>query len=137
MSEAAFVQIGNYPSLILAEVAKSRLSLNGIHAEIFDSELANLYTNALGGVTLRVKPEDYAAARALLESEDAVDENVVPDEDVITRSSVYCPRCHSKDLEVRNMDSAPRAFSVGKLLRKWLGLGKDMRCRHCGNTWMD
>jgi len=136
MSEEAFAQLGNYPSLILAEVAKSRLALSGIQAEIFDSELANLYTNALGGVKLMVRREDYDAARLVLESADVVGEDAVSDEDVITEGSLYCPRCHSKDVEVKSPDFSRRGFSLSRTLRNWFGFQKDMRCRHCGNVWM-
>ena len=130
-----WVAFENYPTLIAAELAKSTLALSGIEAEIFDGEIANLYTTALGGINLMVKPGDLDAAREILKSEHDVEDYVVPEAELITAASVYCARCHSKDVETRKIVRKPGPIFIVNVFRKWLGDKKTMRCRHCGNAW--
>ena len=137
MSEYDLVQLENYPTLIAAEVAKSTLELSGIEAVIFDGETANmnwLYTNALGGVKLMVKPADLEAAREILKTEHDVEDYEVSEADIITASSIYCSKCHSKDIEIVKSQAGSK-FSIAKTLGKWFGGPREFRCRNCGNTW--
>ena len=136
MEKNGWILLENFPTLIAAEMAKSRLVSEGIDSEIFDGEMASLYTSALGGAKLMVKPEDKGRAREILESENLVEDEVVSEADEITPSSVYCSQCHSKDVEIKSLDSVKRGFSLVKTLKKWLGFTKILRCRNCDNTWM-
>ncbi len=135
MSNGDWVKLENYPTLIAGELAKSTLALSGIEAEIFDGEIANLYTTALGGVNLMVKPENLEAAREILQSEHDVEDYVVPEAEIITATSTYCSKCHSKDVETRKIARKPSPIFIVNLLGKWFGDKKTMHCRHCGNTW--
>ena len=135
MTYKDLVKFENYPTLIAAEVAKSTLALSGIEAEIFDGEIANLYTTALGGVNLMLKPEDLEAAREILQSEHDVEDYVVPEGELITATSVYCSKCHSKDIETRKIARKPGKIFIVNWLGKLFGDKKTMHCRHCGNTW--
>jgi len=114
-----WVKLESYPTLIAAEAAKSTLALNGIESTIFDGEMAGLYSNALGGAKLMVKSEDCDAARELLKAEMFTEDAVVSEADEISDSSVYCIRCHSKNVEVENV-------------KKWFWTKKVIRCRACG-----
>lgn len=136
MEKDDWILLEKFPTLIAAEMAKSRLASEGIDAEIFDGEMASLYSSALGGAKLMVKPEDKVRAHEILESESLVEDEVVSEADEITPSSVYCSRCHSKDVEITSLDSGKRGFSLVKAFKKWLGFKKILRCRKCGNTWM-
>jgi hypothetical protein len=135
MSEKDWVQLENYPSLIAAELAQYKLTQHGIDSVIFDDEVASLYMSALGGVKLRVASKDLSAAQEVLKFDDALEEDVVAEEDLLTNTSVYCSRCHSKDIEVKNVDEVARGLGLLKRIRKWFGIKKTLRCRHCGNTW--
>jgi hypothetical protein len=136
MDKDGWILLENFPTLIAAEMAKSRLASDGIDSEIFDGEMASLYTSALGGVQLMVQAEDKGRARDILESESIVEDEVVSEADEITPSSVYCSQCHSKDIESKSLDSVQPGLSLVKTLKKWLGFKKILRCLNCGNTWM-
>lgn len=123
-----WVEAGNYPTPIDAQMALAHLEAHGITAAVYDAELANswVYTNALGGVRLMVAPEDLEAARKILAQDEPVDATAVADEDVISDAAPYCPRCHGKDIETRE--------DTGKIHRLF-GFTKSLRCRACGHEW--
>jgi hypothetical protein len=130
------VQVENYPTLITAELAKSKLDLAGIGSEIFDGETANmnwLYTAAIGGVKLMVREEDLEAAREVLAAEVDSEEPEIPPDKVITGAEQFCPACHSRDVETQ--ERRERGFSIGDVLNRLLGDAKPRRCRKCGNEW--
>ncbi len=135
MKTGEWVKLENYPTLIAAEVAKSTLELSGIEAEIFDGEIANLYSTALGGVNLMVKPEDLESSREILQTEHDVEDYVVPEAEIITSTSVYCSKCHSKDVETRKVVRKPDPIFIVNWFGKYFGAKKTMRCLRCGNTW--
>ena len=126
----------NYPTPVDADIARARLEAAGIEAVVFDGELAAswVYTNALGGVRLMVRPGDLARARDLLATEEPPDDaaeelleasgEIPPDAD----ATGFCPACHARDVEPR--DEAPR----GRIAR-WLNPGAPLRCRACGHRW--
>ena len=85
---AELVDVGNYHDAVPAELARARLTSNGIQAFVVDSAAFNpLLNDAVGGVRLKVYEEDEARARELLD--ETLDEQD-DDEDV-----VRCPRWSS------------------------------------------
>jgi hypothetical protein len=65
----SLVELAQFPFYFEAEIARSRLESEGLHAVVFD-HFANQYL-AWGrtiGVRLMVLDEDYDAARAILDS---------------------------------------------------------------------
>lgn len=128
MNAADWLEAGNYPTPLDAQIAVARLEAHGIAAAVYDAELANswVYTNALGGVRLMVAPENLGAARKILAEDEPVDAAAVADEDVVSDDAPYCPRCHAKDVGVREEKGA---------FRRLLGFKKSLRCRSCGHAW--
>ncbi len=136
MNSADWIEAGNYPTPIVAAVAKAKLEGHGINAALFDAELANswVYTNALGGVRLMVAPGDLEAARDVLSADESLSDadaaNAVSEaEDIFGADpDSWCPDCHSKEVDVRR--EAPRGW-----LRRYLNPGPALHCRACGNSW--
>ncbi len=130
------VQVENYPTLITAELAKSKLDLAGIGSEIFDGETANmnwLYTAAIGGVKLMVREEDLEAAREVLAADVEAAAPEIAEEDAISDDVLFCPACHSRDIETPERETG--GFSLGDVVNRWLGDARPRRCRKCGNEW--
>src|SRR5580704_353168 len=64
------VTIASFPSVIEAQLAKSRLESEGIDCFVADENIVTmnwLYSNAVGGVKLQVDRADFEVARQLLE----------------------------------------------------------------------
>ena len=136
--ENAWVILENYPKLILADLAKSRLGLNGIEAEIFDGIHANmmwLHTNAIGGIKLKVKRKDLERAKEVLSEDVDTDEDIVNQEDEIGAGSPYCSRCHSKNIEVKTIWHAKSNSPFKAWAIRLFGNDKVLRCRSCAYKW--
>ncbi len=136
MNASEWVEAENFPTPIDAQVAKARLEAHGIAAAVFDAELANswVYTNALGGVRLMVAPQDLEAARKVLAENDPVEASVVADDEVISDDASFCPRCHSKDVEIESAGRSPSGW-LGGLMTGLFGPRRMLRCRNCGHAW--
>ena len=122
--------IAAFSQPIEAHVLKTKLESEGIRCFIADENLigANwLYSNALGGVKLQVRPDDLDRARAILDEPAPLDESVAPD---------ACPKCGSTQIKRTNLSQ--RVAFVAMLLaavpvpfarRKWTCLKCEYRWR--------
>ena len=133
---AELVDVGNYHDAVPAELARARLTSNGIQAFVVDSAAFNpLLNDAVGGVRLKVYEEDEARARELLD--ETLDEQD-DDEDV-----VRCPRCELQYCfyERPRVHSASPA-AAGNLLVVVASMflrfsRKRWSCHKCGHVWDD
>jgi len=67
--EDIFIEVGNYPNYVQANIGKSKLELNGIEGFIFDggnSSMLEAFSMAVGGVKLKVKKDDEERALQIL-----------------------------------------------------------------------
>lgn len=64
-----FVTIATYDKSIDAHIALGRLSAEGIKAQLFDEQMVQMYSIAVGGIKLRVARSDVQAARKVLETD--------------------------------------------------------------------
>lgn len=89
MKETEFKKLGEYQYSYEANIYKTKLESNGIKVIIRDNFTVDanpLISNAIGGVKLYVRTEDYAIAKKILESisDYSVDED---------GKSINCPKC--------------------------------------------
>ena len=117
-------------------MAASLLEAEGIPVQLADeqmTQLAWMYTNAMGGVRLLVPDDRVEEARALLAQSDAriagKTEGVGDD---------VCPKCGSEAVDFKRFDRRMRGTSM---LLMWLGVPslmwsrKRFRCSQCGHRW--
>ena len=130
------VTIAAYRDVLLAHVALSRLESEGIPCFLADEHIVNaqwLYSDAVGGVKLRVLDSDAEIARKLL----AGDEVSVPEserEPEAATPDLVCPYCGGGHVSQRNWT---RIFAALSLL---LGIPlpffcRRFRCGDCGQVW--
>jgi DNA-directed RNA polymerase subunit M/transcription elongation factor TFIIS len=125
------VTIASFSQTIQADLARSKLESEGIECVLADDYTVSvnwLYSNAIGGVKLRVRESDAREALALLgqESPDVADSE--PD-------AIHCPQCGSTDVE---FEKYRRRFAFAS----WLLLGfpipflkRAWKCKKCGHQW--
>lgn len=130
------VVLRQYRDLPEALLAKGCLDSAGIESYLADDNMVRLdwfYSNLVGGIKLRVRPEDVEAANEILSQP-------IPDtlevEGVGEYEQPKCPRCQSLDVNYRELDklisygSAGIGFPVPVHRRAW-------RCHTCRNEWED
>lgn len=86
-----------YYDPMLAEIIRGRLEANGIDCFIADNNMIGvnpLYTQALGGIKLRVFERDVDRCNELL----ALDESLQITDEPITETTTSCPYCHSTNV---------------------------------------
>lgn len=141
------VTVATYQSPIEAHIFAGRLEADGIQCILEDEHIvaANwLYSNAVGGVKLRVYRDDAEAAIALLtrlesagedgtldSCDHALDAEIAfEDED-----AVHCPNCQSKNTRYQK-------FAKRLVFASWLLLGfplpfmrRKWVCEDCDHSW--
>ncbi|WP_155877327.1 DUF2007 domain-containing protein [Desulfuromonas sp. AOP6] len=131
-----FVTIAQFRDLPSAGLAQSTLEAAGIQCFLDNQYTIGvnwLYSNALGGVKLRVAAADAKRAKELLQIHTETNEvERVHDEELLPASA--CPNCGATEIKTINYQ---RQFSAWSLL---LGLpllffGKRYRCRKCDHKW--
>ncbi len=64
-----FITIATYDKSLDAHIALGRLSAEGIKAQLFDDNMVQMYSIAVGGIKLRVARSDAEVARKILETD--------------------------------------------------------------------
>ncbi|MDW7646464.1 MAG: DUF2007 domain-containing protein [Desulfuromonadales bacterium] len=131
-----FVTIAQFRDLPSAGLAQSTLEAAGLQCFLDNQYTIGvnwLYSNALGGVKLRVARADAKRAKEILQIHTETKQTEkFPDEEQLPASS--CPNCGATEIKTINYQ---RQFSAWSLL---LGLpllffGKRYRCRECEYKW--
>jgi hypothetical protein len=130
------VTIRRFRDLPEALVAKGILESAGIESSFQDDTMVRMdwfWSNLLGGVKLRVAPEDALVASELLEGR--IPERIeVPG--VGEQAQPRCPDCGSLDVSFEDLNKAVAAVStaIGVPIalhpRRW-------KCHGCGHTWRE
>jgi len=119
---------------IAALLAKATLDSAGIKALLVDDNMVRIdwfWSNLLGGIKLKVRPEDEQEANEILNQP-------IPEKLDIEGVGEYeqprCPRCQSLDVNYRELN---KAVSFGSA---YLGIPipvhtKAWSCHACGNRW--
>jgi putative signal transducing protein len=124
------ITVESFSTVMEAQLASGKLESSGIWATIFDENVINtnwMYSNALGGVKVKVREEDIAEAREILKIDSG-------EKEAKGETLGVCPRCGDNKIEY--------SFNKGGSILTWLALGipllpvkKRLRCRNCGNDW--
>jgi predicted RNA-binding Zn-ribbon protein involved in translation (DUF1610 family) len=130
------VVIARFRDLPVAGLAQSILEEAGIWCALDNQYTVGinwLYSNALGGVGLRVMAADAQRARELLRTRlDTTSPAEVADER--TAAEPVCPRCGSRN--IRSINDKRRFAALSLLLSlPLLVFGKRRCCEDCGYKW--
>jgi len=130
------VTIATYSQAIEADLSRTRLESEGIDCFLADEHTVTvnwLYSNAVGGVKLKVRESDGQRAIEILRRQPVTADD--PDDQVAEHDEIRCPRCDSTDVNYERF-SRRLTFASWLLLsfpfpffkRKW-------ECRKCGLQW--
>jgi Putative prokaryotic signal transducing protein len=128
------VTIRQFRDLTEALLAKGSLDSSGIECFLADDNIVRMdwfISNLVGGVKLKVKPEDVEAANLILEQPIPEDFDV---EGIGQYQQPRCPSCRSLDVSFEELN---KPFAYGTA---WAGLPipfqrKGWNCRLCGQQW--
>jgi hypothetical protein len=129
--------VGRYRDLTEAEVAKSALESAGIHAELFDDNLARMnwaVTNALGGVRLQVEVQDQKSAEEILSQ--GIPETIAFDNDE-EFNQPSCPACGSLNISFEGRSRKAALASLYVLSLPVPTGPETWVCGDCGARWED
>jgi len=130
------ITLRQYRDLPEALLAKATLDSAGIKALLVDDNMVRIdwfWSNLLGGIKLKVRPEDEQEANEILNQP-------IPEKLDIEGVGEYeqprCPRCQSLDVNYRELN---KAVSFGSA---YLGIPipvhtKAWSCHACGNRWVE
>ena len=115
-------------------LAKGILESAGIECFFVDENIVRMdwfISNLVGGVKLKVKPEDAVEANAILEQPIPVNFDV---EGIGEYEQPRCPKCQSIDISFEELN---KSLAYGSA---WLGLPipfqrKAWKCHACGSQW--
>jgi hypothetical protein len=132
----ALVTIRRFRDLPEALIAKGILDSAGIESSFSDDTMVRMdwfWSNLLGGVKLRVAPEDALLACELLER-DIPDQIELPG--LGEHSQPRCPHCDSLDISFEDLNKGVAAVTTAIGLpialhpQRW-------KCHACGHTWRE
>ena len=119
-----------------ALLAKGRLESAGIESFINEENIVRMdwfFSNLVGGIKLKVKPEDVKAAQEILDQP-------IPEgfdiEGVGQYQQPRCPKCHSLDISFEELNKSV-AYATA-----WVGVPVPLRsntwkCHACGQEWQE
>lgn len=118
-----------------AQVFKALLESNGIEVFLRDNHSIDadpLYSNALGGVKIFVRHEDFERAKSVMES---VSGNSVS----ASGKPINCPNCDSENVQLQTSVKGKKAFTAF-LLSVLFGLlpffvKYAYKCKNCGHEF--
>ena len=128
------VTVRQFRDLHEALLAKGCLESAGIQADLFDDNMVRLdwfYSNLLGGIKLKVRPDDVGVASQILDQ--PIPEQLDID-GVGTYDQPSCPKCGSLDVNFQELNkllsfgSAYLGVPIPVHTRAWT-------CHTCRNQW--
>jgi hypothetical protein len=136
LEQRELVTLRQFRDLPEAVLAKGRLASAGIESYLGDDNMVRMnwfISNLLGGIKLKVKPEDVAAAEEVLSQPIPEDFEV---DGVGEFEQPRCPDCQSLDITFEALNK-PIAYGSA-----WVGLPlpiprNSWKCESCGSRWQD
>jgi len=136
MMSEKLVTVAAFSLAIEADLARTKLESEGIECVVADEHTVTmnwLYSNAVGGVKLKVWESDLQSAREILEQEPITEEG--SKNEAARHKELHCPGCGSTDVYFERF-SRRLAFASWILLSFPLPfLKKKWNCRKCGHEW--
>ncbi len=135
--EEKIVVLRTYYDPMLAHIIRTRLEENGVPCIVDDNMMSvyPVYSNAAGGIKLRVFEHDVEKAEAILAEDAELPIDPVTDEDV----AVICPNCGSNNVrsKLATPDDTNWLTRTMDSLFKNLPLGDDpeWHCFNCGKDF--
>ncbi|MCP4366910.1 MAG: tetratricopeptide repeat protein [Deltaproteobacteria bacterium] len=138
VNNGRLVTIASYSYPTEAYIVKGRLESEGIWSYVADAETVTvnwLYSNAIGGVKLRVREADRKKAQEILAHEaEAIEWDDEEYEDEEYEEEV-CPICKSQNTDYEK-------YAMKLVFLSWLILSvplpflkRKWKCQDCGHTW--
>jgi hypothetical protein len=135
--QSPIIVLATYYDPMLAHIIRTRLEDNGIPCIVDDNMMSvyPIYSNAAGGIKLRIFEHDLEKAKAIL-AEDAT----LPVEKYIEdgERTVICPNCGSNNVRYGSVkDDANWFTKIVSSVAEALPLGKDedWHCFNCGKDF--
>jgi hypothetical protein len=129
------VTIRKFRDLPEALLAKGSLESAGIEALLVDDKVVRMdwfWSNLMGGIKLRVNPEDAEVANGILDQP-------IPEGFEVAGVGEYqqphCPTCNSLDVNFRESD--PAAYVTAYILVPIPWKRRAWRCHACHAEWED
>lgn len=118
-----------------AHLAKTKLESEGIQCFIFDENISTInwfYTNAVGGIKLKVREEYYEKAVRILKVNDSDSDNTNKEGEVI---ELFCPKCGSENIWDEKYSKKFAYISILLLGFPLLFRKRKYECKQCGFKW--
>lgn len=136
MSENLIV-VRRFRDLIEAELAKGKLESAGIDAFVADENIVRmdwLYSNAIGGLRLMVKPEDADEACSILDQ--PIPAEITQENAELSYTQPHCPKCDSLDISFETLNR-PLSYSLMYLNFPFPVSKHNWKCYACGAEWVE
>jgi DNA-directed RNA polymerase subunit M/transcription elongation factor TFIIS len=126
-----------------AHLAKAKLQSEDIECFLFDENTSSMiwfYTNAIGGIKLKVRAEDFdRAERILKENADGIgdDYDIIQDKTVLEDRDeiITCPKCGAGSVKYEKYSKRFAYLSIILLGFPLLFRNRRYECLNCGNKW--
>ena len=135
---ACFTTIASYTDLSAAYLARAKLEHFGIQCFLSNEHTIGVhwfYSNALGGVELKVLEEDIPDAIKILTETEAEPEVTSNTASPPSSVALCCPICGSENINARKYRPFIAMLSYAFLSLPILLRQKKQRCKKCGHSW--
>ncbi len=137
MPSEKYVTIESYTGPWEAHLAHAKLESEGIFSLVVDDQIASInwfYSNAVGGVRLKVRASD--AARAVQILKETPGEPAGPEDSPSPDETLpACPSCGSSDIRRERFSLPVALLSLLLFGLPFLFNRKRLVCLNCGNKW--
>jgi hypothetical protein len=127
-----------------AHIAKSYLDSEGIDSEIRDeltAQVNNFYSNAIGGVKLLVKEEDFSKGIEVLKNGGYINESGTSENQIeivfIEKgfNKNVCPFCKSENISIKKVPTFWTVLVIFIFNAAFPILKKSYKCYNCEKEW--
>lgn len=135
------ITVATYTQPIQAHIAKGRLEAEGILCFLGDENIVSVhpfYSNAVGGVKLKVREEEAEQAFAILDqiqTEEPEPNTFAAEGHVPSEKTILCPNCGSEDAYVNWFSKKMFALSMVLFGFPLPFIRKSFHCPACGHEW--
>lgn len=124
--QSELITVATFEYAHFAHLSKARLESEGIECYIFDEYTSSMnwfYNNAIGGIKLKVRGEDYEQAKKIL------NENVELENE---ETELICPECNSKEIKDEKISKKLAYISILLIGFPLLFIKRKYNCENCG-----